>query len=635
MRIQKTPQVVFNNRVLRNLWILAILVSSCYRQAPIQDSFENVTQQRSTSDPDLPAVPYSSQEQPTLDAEESDHSDDWAQVILSEMTLREKVAQLMMPWILGDFSPEGSDDHDRVVSMIDSFGIGGVIVSVGSPSEVAVKLNDLQGHSEHPLLVAADLETGAGFRFGGGIDGPTNIVLGGATVFPSLMAFGAAGDPELAYELGRITGLEAKAIGVHVPFAPVLDVNNNPENPIINIRSFGEDPAEVARMGVSFVRGIQDNGSIATGKHFPGHGDTGIDSHNALPVFEHGKERLQDIELVPFQAAIDAGMRAIMTAHIAVPDLSEDRLPATLTEKVLTDLLRTQLGFEGIVFTDAMDMGAVTRTFPDGEASVRAVLAGADVILMPSNVGDAIEAIVSAVESGRLTGERIDKSVKKILQLKEEMGLHRERRVDVNKVPSVVGIPAHKEVAQTVADRSVTLIRNGGNLLPLLGTRTARVMSVSYQNGNNPLSGRYFDARLRQTYPRLSRTAVNRSSHPAKYDQLLSQAGRSNLVVVSIYSNFAGQVELPEETVDFISELSSRNISHVVVSFGSPYLISEFPEVQGYLLAWSSSQVSQVAAADALLGKFAITGKVPTSMNPHFEIGDGIQVASKGEMNGR
>ncbi|MEO2159203.1 MAG: glycoside hydrolase family 3 N-terminal domain-containing protein, partial [bacterium] len=388
MRIHKTSQVVSNHQVLINLWILAILVSSCYRQAPIQGSFENITQERSATDPSQAVVADSSQEQPTLDVEESDHSGHWAQTVLSEMTLGEKVAQMMMPWILGDFSPEGSDDHDRVMSMIDSFGIGGVIVSVGSPSEVAVKLNGLQNHSEYPLLVAADLETGAGFRFGGGVDGPTNIVLGGATMFPSLMAFGATGDPELAYELGRITGLEAKAIGVHVPFAPVLDVNNNPENPIINIRSFGEDPAEVARMGVSFVRGIQDNGSIATGKHFPGHGDTGIDSHNALPVFEHGKERLQEIELVPFQAAIDAGMRAIMTAHIAVPDLSQDRLPATLTEKVLTDLLRSQLGFEGIVFTDAMDMGAVTRTFPDGEASVRAVMAGADVILMPSDVGD-------------------------------------------------------------------------------------------------------------------------------------------------------------------------------------------------------------------------------------------------------
>ena len=328
-------------------------------------------------------------------------------------------------------------------------------------------------------------------------------------------------------------------------------------------------------------------------------------------------------------------MRAIMTAHIAVPDLSGNRLPATLTEEVLTDLLRVQMGFEGIVFTDAMDMGAVDRTFPSGEASVRAVLAGADVILMPRDVGDAIQAIASAVQSNRIEEKRIDRSVSKLLRLKEEMGLHEERMVDVNKVPSLVGIPAHVEQAQLVADRSMTLIRNGGNLLPLLGTRTARVMSVSYQNGNNPTVARHFDGRLRTTYPRLSRTSVNRTSHPAVYDRLLGQAERTNLVVISIYSNFAGQVELPEETVDFIKELSARNISHIVVSFGSPYLISEFPEVQGYLLAWSSSEVSQKAAADALLGKFPITGRVPISMDPHFELGDGIQVGAKGEADGR
>ena len=635
MRIQKTSVIISNNQVVINLWILAILVSSCYRQAPIQDPLEEVIPERSNTElpVTVPAGPPEKQEM--LDVEETGYPVSWAMMVLSKMTLEEKVAQLIMPWVLGDFSPEGSTDHDRLETMIDSFGIGGVIVSVGSPSEVAVKLNDLQNHSEYPLLVGADLETGAGFRFGGGVDGPTNIVLGGATMFPSLMAFGATGDPELAYELGRITSLEAKAVGVHVPFAPVLDVNNNPENPIISIRSFGEDPAEVAKMGVSFVRGIQDNGSIATGKHFPGHGDTEIDSHIALPVFEHDNQRLEGIELVPFRAAIDAGMRAIMTAHIAVPGLSNNRLPATLTEEVLTDLLRAELGFEGIVFTDAMDMAAVDRAFPSGEASVRAILAGADVILMPRDVGEAIEAIADAVRSNRIEEERIERSVSKLLRLKEEMGLHEQRLVDVNKVPSLVGIPSHIEEAQEVADRSMTLIRNGGNLLPLLGTRTARVMSVSYQNGNNSISGRYFDGRLRETYLRLNRTSVNRASHPAVYDRLLGQAERTNLVVVSIYSNFAGQVELPEETVDFIKELSARNISHIVVSFGSPYLISEFPEVQGYLLAWSSSEVSQKAAADALLGKFAITGKAPISMDPHFEIGDGIQVGAKGETDGR
>ncbi|MCH7704469.1 MAG: beta-N-acetylglucosaminidase, partial [Planctomycetes bacterium] len=278
--------------------------------------------------------------------------------------------QMVTPVVLGHVAPEGSESHDRIVELIEREGVGGVIMSVGSPSEVAVKLNDLQRHSKYPLLVAADLETGAGFRFWGAVHAPTNIGLGGATTFPSLMAFGAVGDPWYAYEMGRITALEARAIGVHVPFAPVLDVNNNPDNPIINIRSFGEDPQAVAEFGASFVRGIQDNGAVATGKHFPGHGDTEIDSHLALPVINVDRERMDSVELVPFRAAIDAGMRGVMTAHIAVPALGGGELPSTLSAEVLVDLLRTDLGFDGIVFTDAMDMAAVNRRFPRGESAV-------------------------------------------------------------------------------------------------------------------------------------------------------------------------------------------------------------------------------------------------------------------------
>ena len=376
-------------------------------------------------------------------------------------------------------------------------------MSVGSPSEVAVKLNDLQGHSKYPLLVAADLETGAGFRFRGAVHIPTNIALGGATAFPSLMAFGATGDPRYAYELGRITALEARAMGVHIPFAPVLDVNNNPNNPIINIRSFGEDPQAVAELGASFVRGIQDNGAVATGKHFPGHGDTEVDSHLALPVIRVKRERMDAIELVPFRAAIAAGMEGIMTAHIAIPEITGESLPSTLSARVLTDLLRSDLGFEGLIFTDAMDMVAVDRLYPRGEASVRAVLAGADVILMPRDVGQAVDALVRAVRSGRLTESRIDTSVAKLLALKERFGLPERRTVPLDEIPRVVGVPQHTEMAQEVANRSITLLRNERDLLPLVGTRRARVMSVSFRSRGNVLAGRYFDARLRETYPRL------------------------------------------------------------------------------------------------------------------------------------
>jgi beta-N-acetylhexosaminidase len=559
----------------------------------------------------------------------------WAERTLAGMTLREKVGQLMMPFVLGNFAPEGSETHDRIVDVIEGENVGGLIMSVGSPSEVAVKLNDLQNHSKYPLLVAADLETGAGFRFRGAVHIPTNIALGGATTFPSLMAFGATGDPQLAYELGRITALEARTMGVHIPFAPVLDVNNNPDNPIINIRSFGENPEAVAELGVALIRGLQDNGAVATGKHFPGHGDTGTDSHLDLPVIDVGRERLDAVELVPFRAAIEAGVKGIMTAHIAVPQISGEAVPATVSHEVLTGLLRVDLGFDGIIFTDAMDMVAVNRLYPRGEAAVLAVMAGADVILMPRDVKEAVDAIIEAIDEGRLTEARIEESAIRLLRLKEDLNLDEERTVPLEMIPRVVGVPEHMDMAQVVAERSITLIKNDRGLLPLLGTRRARVLSVSFRNPGDLLSGRYFDSRLRQTYPRLVSRSVDDDTNSEAYQSLLSRAGRSDLVIISIYSNYAGKVELPDATVDLVNELARRRVTHVVISFGNPYLISRFPDARAYMLAWSSSQHSQQAAADALLGDIPITGRSPTGMAPYFAVGDGIQVPLGASASGR
>ncbi len=316
MTTQSIPRLSLSNPT-GSFWILALLFSACSGQAPVTTSAPPPASPgevvQAEADPSTlttpapervaPAVASTPPAAPSTSpavASTRPAPLTWAQSTLARMTLREKVGQLMMPFVLGNFAPEGSETHDRIVNVIEEEHVGGVIMSVGSPSEVAVKLNDLQQHSKFPLLVAADLERGAGFRFRGAVHIPTNIALGGATTFPSLMAFGAAGELDYAYQLGRITALEARAMGVHVPFAPVLDVNNNHENPIINIRSFGEDPDAVAELGVALVRGIQDFGAVATGKHFPGHGDTETDSHLELPVIRVGRERLDAIELVPF-----------------------------------------------------------------------------------------------------------------------------------------------------------------------------------------------------------------------------------------------------------------------------------------------------------------------------------------------
>ncbi len=550
------------------------------------------------------------------------------------MTLEEKAGQLLMPWMLGDFAPAGSEDYERIAAAVRDDGVGGVIVSVGSPSEVAAKINNLQSLAKYPLLVGADLEGGAGYRMRGAVYLPNNIELGGATLFPSLMAVGAAGDDRLAWEMGRVTAVEARAVGIHLPFAPVLDVNNNPDNPVIATRSFGEDPEQVARLGVAFVRGLQEHGAVATGKHFPGHGDTGVDSHVDLPVIRVDRERLDRVELRPFRQAVAAGMGAVMSAHVSIPSVTgSTSIPSTLSPAVLSELLRGEMGFDGLIVTDAMDMAAITRRFGAGDAVVRALEAGADVILMPEDPREARESLVAAVRSGRVDEARLDRSVLRILQLKERMGLDRERHADISEIHRRVGIPEHVDRAREVAEASITLLRNRRNLLSLRGTRTANVLSVTYRNRNNLLAGRHFNPRVRQTYRRLRTAYVHADSDEAEYESLLARASRSDLVIVSAYI-FAARTDdepsVPEAMSDFVRALAERRVPHIVISFGSPYLLSDLPEAQSYLLAWSGSEVSQVAAARALFGEIPIRGRTPTRLPPFFDIGDGIGLPARG-----
>jgi beta-N-acetylhexosaminidase len=383
---------------------------------------------------------------------------------------------------------------------------------------------------------------------------------------------------------------------------------------------------------------MQENGAIATGKHFPGHGDTGTDSHLALPTIDVSRTRMDTVELKPFRSAIEAGIGGIMTAHITVPSLNGGNgTPATLSAAVLTGLLRDEMGFDGIVFTDAMDMAAISGRLGSGEAAARAVEAGADIILMPASVEGALQGIVDAVNNGRIPESRIDRSVRRLLDTKETLGLDLNRAVDLAAVHAVVGIPAHTAVADEIARRSITLIRNGGNLLPLRGTRSARVLSITYRRASDVLAGRYFNQRLRATYPRLSTVELDRDASAALYEGLLRQARQSSLVVVSTYVtavSYSGTVAVPKEVSDFVKALARADVPHIVVSFGNPYLITEFPDVQAYLLAWSGSQASQRAAAGALFGDFAIEGRTPTRIPAFARIGDGIQVPTKTVIGG-
>jgi beta-N-acetylhexosaminidase len=544
--------------------------------------------------------------------------------------LRAKVGQLVFTWVPGGYASTSSPEFEMLRRRVVDDGVGGVAISIGLPHTYAVKLNALQRLARVPLLVASDFESGGpGMRLGRVYALPHLLSLGGGTTFPPTMAFGAIGDERFAYELGRITALEARAVGVHLTFAPVLDVNSNPENPIINTRSFGEDPELVARLGAAFIRGARAGGLLTTGKHFPGHGDTRSDSHIDLPTISATRERLMKVELVPFRRAIRAGVDAIMTAHIAAPAiLGPDPPPATLSPYFLRELLREELGFRGVIFTDAMRMGAIANRYGPGEAAVRAIEAGADVILSPGDVTAVIDAVIEAVRSGRIPETRLDRSVRRVLELKARAGLHRGRLVDVEAVADVVARAEHLAFADTAAARSITLPRDRDGLVPIDTSRVRRVLSVTFARRTNPVAGRTFNRRMAARFEAFDTAWVSESTHPAVYDTLAVLARSVDLVLASVYVSpraGLGSVAVPPAFARFVNGIVDAGVPTVVVSFGNPYLLTDLHSVGTYLLAWGGREVSQRAAAAALLGAAPITGRLPISLPPFHRAGEGLR----------
>src|SRR5437867_1313085 len=408
----------------------------------------------------------------------------WADSVLATLSARDRAAQLVWPQVFGDFAPESTPAWERVRQLIAEHHVGGFVMSIGSPVETATKINAMQRLSGVPLIFGADYEAGAGYRTRGGHFLPNGIYLGGATIFPPQMALGATRDTTLAYEQGRVTALEGRAVGVHMAFAPVLDVNSNPNNPVIGPRSFGEDPNLVASMGAAIIRGLQENGMLATGKHFPGHGDTEQNSHLAITIVNASRPRLDSVELVPFRRAIAAGAAAIMTFHGVMPAL-DTTVPATLSPSVMRGLLRRELGFRGVLITDALDMnGVLSRVRPGqqtnilsgnygaidspglGEIVKQAIHAGNDVLLMPLDVPTAIDAVVEGVRQGRFTEARVVSSVRRVLLYKYAAGLASRRRVDIDSVRQIVGTADHLELADRIAERSITLAKDSTRLIP-------------------------------------------------------------------------------------------------------------------------------------------------------------------------
>ncbi|WP_419938357.1 glycoside hydrolase family 3 N-terminal domain-containing protein [Candidatus Palauibacter sp.] len=553
----------------------------------------------------------------------------WVEETLAGLSLRERVAQLVMVWMSGGYAPRDDEEFTRVESLVRDDAIGGIVISLGTPLGYAARLNRLQASADVPLLVGADFESGAGFRVSGVFALPNMLEMPGATVLPPAMALGAADDEDFAYSAGRVTGVEARALGVHITFSPVLDVNNNPANPIINTRSFGEDPERVAALGAAFIRGAHDAGLLATAKHFPGHGDTGTDSHVALPIIPGDRARLDSLELVPFRRAIAEGVDAVMTAHVAAPGiLGAGAPPATLSPYFMTDMLRDDLGFDGVLFTDALDMAAIADGYGASEAAIRSLEAGSDVLLMPREPLRAIAAVVGAVRSGRLTAERIEASARRVLELKARARLHEGAEVDPDAIPRLVGTQWHESFARGVATRSITLVRNEADAVPLdrVESRSVRsVLSVTFAGTNDLAAGRVFNRELGRTV-RVRRARIGFDTHPGVYDSLLRRARSVDAVIFSAYVRPGAardSTDLPEEVRSFFYRLDDAGRTSVLVSFGSPYLLTSVPEAKAYLIAWGGADASQEAAALALLGA-PISGRLPISLPPRHALGDGL-----------
>ncbi len=576
----------------------------------------------------------------------------WADSVLTTLTLREKAAQMVWVWTLGDYTAMDAPAYTNIEKQVRDNQLGGVIVSVGGPLDIAVKTNALQRATKLPLLVGADLETGAAFRARGGWFLPNAIELGGATSFPYQMGIGATRDTMLAYEMGRVTAQEGRAMGIHIAFAPVLDVNNNAANPVISSRSFGEDPALVARMGVSLLRGLQANGMLATGKHFPGHGDTDQNSHLELARVNGSRARLDTVELRPFREAIAAGLRGIMTFHGDLPALDDSHTAATLSAKVMTDLLRTQMGFTGLLVTDALDMNGVLGNLTMAEATQRAVVAGNDVLLMPTSVTIAIQAVVDGVSSGRYTEARIDQSVKRLLMIKHELGLHTNRFVDVEGVRTNVGSVANLAPAREAATKAITLVRDSLNIVPFKMAPTSRVVSITITPRADLSAGRTFDAELKSSYAQLLSLTLSPETVfdntagaaaggtgaylanpepallPAAVQNAISIASNADVVIVSSYIGASTNTATMAPTrgvPELLNGLRRAGVKVVLVSFNNPYLALGLPSTEAHLIAWSPWTLSQRAAARALLGKAPITGQLPITIPGVAAYGTGLK----------
>ncbi|MBA3948447.1 MAG: hypothetical protein H0X44_00690 [Acidobacteria bacterium] len=567
----------------------------------------------------------------------------WVETTMKGLTLDQKIGQLITSSAYTGFISTDSDTFEQIAGGVRTLGLGGIhvfgatepapqvllnptygAVTLGQPFAAASLLNRLQHMSAVPLLNTADFEAGVGFR------------IAGATVFPRLMTFGAAGDERLAYEAGRVTALESRALGVHVNFAPVVDVNNNARNPVINVRSFGENPDVVGRLGAAYVRGLQAGGMIATLKHFPGHGDTDVDSHIGLPTIAHARERLDRIELPPFRAGIAAGAGAVMSAHVQMPAIDPGEFaPATLSRAALTGLLRGELGFNGLIYTDSMGMDAVSRRLSPGDAAARAIAAGNDVVLHSPDDAAAVEGIRQAVASGQIAMAQIDASVRRILEAKAGLGLHKQKLVSLDELPAKVGTRAHRAIAEEVSARSVTLVKDARSQVPLTLAKDARVLYLSvldYPSGwRIAAPSRTFIPELKKRWPNVTAIELSDRSTASEIELVRAMAPRYDAIVAGVFvraASASGRMDLAPPLARLLTDLArttgTSSQPFVTAMFGNPYVATFLPELPSVLLTYDYYDLAEMSAVRALAGEAPITGRLPIDLPGLAPVGGGL-----------
>jgi beta-N-acetylhexosaminidase len=575
---------------------------------------------------------------------ETPAGDKWAEKTLHKMSLEEKVGQLFMVWCRASFLNTENPEYLQLREAMDKYHVGGFTMTVhvdgpnllrSEPFEAADLLNRLQKNSKLPLLFSADFERGVAIR------------LMGATNFPHAMAFGADGKLEDAEAFGRITAEEARAVGVHWNFFPDADVNSNPVNPIINTRSFGEDPKQVGDLVTAYIKGAHAGGMLTTVKHFPGHGDTATDSHLGVASVNVDQAHLNSIELPAFRQAISAGVDSVMVAHVTVPTLDADpNHVATISPNVVSDLLEKQLGFKGLVVTDALEMAGLTHLFANdiGRAAVEAFKAGNDVLLIPADLGASFRAMVKAAQSGEISAARLDQSVLKILKMKASLGLNETRTVDLSLLPAAVGKPQDLAFGQQVADSAITLVRDNGKVLPLKSKGTPKgglpymtreethnqMLAVLFSDDVRSESGRAFGREFHSRIPDSRVIYVDPKIAGGMSEEILKAVDEAQTVVAAVYviptaGKIGNSINMTDATGTLLQQVLERAAQKTaVIAMGNPYLASDFPTIENYMCTFSNATVSEVAAVKALFGEIPIRGHLPVTIPGIAQRGAGL-----------